>query len=92
MVSGQWQFADGHVCIPSNQVVVRYVLQHIANKLLRPCVAELRTLEELDRKWKSLASEVYQEGIVPASGAYSTPHLNNSFPTPTLDDLVVMRP
>jgi hypothetical protein len=37
--------------------------QHVANKLLRPCVHELRALEAIEAKWKLLAQQVHAERL-----------------------------
>ena len=35
----------------------------MANKLLRPCVHELRALEAIEAKWKLLAQQVHAERL-----------------------------
>ncbi len=63
--------------------------EHLANKLLRPCIQELRGIEDMERKLRMLADEVRQEQleeyIADAKAVAHDPRL----PVAPLDDIAV---
>jgi hypothetical protein len=63
--------------------------QHLMNKTLRPCVYELQAMEEMERKWKLIASEIHAERLPLAPSAEPVAVAVGDRPTPRLDDIQV---